>query len=305
MHWFEKLALDALSKRLQDQLCDVIADVLDELVSLNLFPGPRSRVAIEKVTNIALISSEQVEELLKQLVITGKDEPGDAVFSSFCNVLRLERFAAGDLANALECEAETFQKTKSAGDEKTSRLVRSISTVEEIVEDVVGKKLAEQHGQHGVTSDKQTGECRCVAAETPERPDLVERLQKHLNALGKHQCKTATDHSGLGCLTKDIRKCFVPLQAMSHRDAMRQAFRTEKLHAAHKRYNASSQPCSRVNRRSGYAPSAGAADAPGKVFMLENAAQLLMGASGAAAAYRTHSGNAVERSTDAAAAAAA
>ena len=205
----ETLALDAMKVRLQEELRPTVMDVLDELIDRCVFP---SSMAIDKVGNLALVPGERVEELLKQLIRISSADGGDKVFTVLCSVLRVERVALGQLAQDLETKASEFEKTATPGEEARCELVRSMSSTEEVVD----LRLAE------LLPELLPGlQVKDISTETN-----LDKLRRRLHTINEHLCRNATDHSNrLFCLPGDVRKCFIPLQAMSESDAQRLAHR--------------------------------------------------------------------------------
>ncbi|XP_065185764.1 uncharacterized protein LOC135816498 [Sycon ciliatum] len=103
----------------------------------------------------------------------------------------------------------------------------------------------------------------------------IQRLKQHLHRVNTHLCKTTADHSDLTCLSGDVKDCFVPMQALTEKDALQLTYRAQQ--AATRRVTGR-QPIS--DRTPGVAIPGTKQDKSGKVeggrqFVLSSAKQLL------------------------------
>ncbi|XP_065188008.1 uncharacterized protein LOC135818540 [Sycon ciliatum] len=103
----------------------------------------------------------------------------------------------------------------------------------------------------------------------------VQRLKQHLNRVNTRLCKTTADHSDLTCLSGDVKDCFVPMQALTEKDALQLTYRAQQ--AATRRVTGR-QPIS--DRTPGVAIPGARQDKSDKVeggrqFVLSSAKQLL------------------------------
>ena len=56
----------------------------------------------------------------------------------------------------------------------------------------------------------------------------IQRLKQHLHRVNTHLCKTTADHSDLTCLSGDVKDCFVPMQALTEKDALQLTYRAQQ-----------------------------------------------------------------------------
>ncbi|XP_065188059.1 uncharacterized protein LOC135818601 [Sycon ciliatum] len=103
----------------------------------------------------------------------------------------------------------------------------------------------------------------------------IQRLKQHLHRVNTHLCKTTADHSDLTCLSGDVKDCFVPMQALTEKDALQLTYRAQQ--AATRRVTGR-QPIS--DRTPGVAIPGARQDKSDKVeggrqFVLSSAKQLL------------------------------
>ncbi|XP_065188047.1 uncharacterized protein LOC135818584 isoform X2 [Sycon ciliatum] len=103
----------------------------------------------------------------------------------------------------------------------------------------------------------------------------IQRLKQHLHRVNTHLCKTTADHSDLTCLSGDVKDCFVPMQALTEKDALQLTYRAQQ--AATRRVTGR-QPIS--DRTPGVAIPGARQDTSDKVeggrqFVLSSAKQLL------------------------------
>eukprot|EP00117_Sycon_ciliatum_P049193 scpid90494/ scgid34916/ len=211
MHWYEILALDALRLELQRRLATVVDETVDELLDAGIFD--RRDLDYVKISTSPTASIDRVNDLIKYLLrVERKSRNG--TFNVFCSVLR-ERLGLEGIADCLEREAKKCEETMTEGDVPGCDLVLSMETLEELVE----RKVAESHANTQVTESRHVQTCLQV-------------LRENLSSANKFLCNTVDDGgSDLSCLTSDIRSCFVPLQAMSEKDAMRVTYQHHRRHS--------------------------------------------------------------------------
>eukprot|EP00117_Sycon_ciliatum_P036250 scpid96221/ scgid27317/ len=212
IRWYQILALDALRWDLQRRLATLVDDILDHLIDNGIMRS--DDIAYTRIRGSQPFSSDGVDELLKFLITAGAGrESAEGTFSVFCTILR-ERVGLAHLAESLQQQAKKCEETMLEGDEGKCDLVRSMESLEELVE----RKVAESQVQTQVNVNRPVQTC-------------LQILANHLSSESEYLCSTMDDGSDLSCLTSDIRSCFVPLQAMSEKDAMRVTYQHHRRHS--------------------------------------------------------------------------
>ena len=261
IRWYQVLALDALRWELQRRLATLVDDILDHLIDNGIMRS--DDIAYTRIRGSQPFSSDGVDELLKFLITAGAGrESAEGTFSVFCAILR-ERVGLAHLAESLQQQAKKCEETMLEGDEDKCDLVRSMESLEELVE----RKVAESQVQTQVNVNRPVQTC-------------LQILASHLSSKSEYLCSTMDDGSDLSCLMSDIRSCFVPLQAMSEKDAMRVTYQHHRRHSMatalqqkqHALGVSGSGGRSRVRIQNEDADVDG-----GKEFVLETAVQLLTG----------------------------
>eukprot|EP00117_Sycon_ciliatum_P024603 scpid16577/ scgid20611/ NACHT, LRR and PYD domains-containing protein 2; Nucleotide-binding site protein 1; PYRIN domain and NACHT domain-containing protein 1; PYRIN-containing APAF1-like protein 2 len=255
MLWYEILALDYLRSELRRRMADVVDDAMDQLIDSGVF-STRDGEYVKITTGSSVDATERADELLRYLINVDR-EVEDGVFKTFCRILR-DRFAMVDLGNRLELAAQECEKQKTIGDERDCGIVRSMECIAQTVERLVSENIMQMARQSLVRA-------------SGNRPlaDLLVALMKYLSGVNRHLCNTVQEEHDLSCLTPDVRECFVPLQAVSERDAQRMTFQ-------HNRRDGQQQKSRGAGHRRGRGDSAIA----GREFVLKDAVQLLTSVDG-------------------------
>ncbi|XP_065188048.1 uncharacterized protein LOC135818585 [Sycon ciliatum] len=127
------------------------------------------------------------------------------------------------------------------------------------------------------TANDGTVTCNTLAVndDGADNGGHIQRLKQHLHRVNTHLCKTTADHSDLTCLSGDVKDCFVPMQALTEKDALQLTYRAQQ--AATRRVTGR-QPIS--DRTPGVAIPGAKQDKSDKVeggrqFVLSSAKQLL------------------------------
>ncbi|XP_065188050.1 uncharacterized protein LOC135818586 isoform X2 [Sycon ciliatum] len=127
------------------------------------------------------------------------------------------------------------------------------------------------------TANDGTVTCHTLAVndDGADNGGHIQRLKQHLHRVNTHLCKTTADHSDLTCLSGDVKDCFVPMQALTEKDALQLTYRAQQ---ASTRRVTGRQPIS--DRTPGVAIPGARQDKSDKVeggrqFVLSSAKQLL------------------------------